>query len=94
MMKLLDYYDFVLNLDFVVLMVDIYDCMDCVVSFVDWVIYVFYVKVINDLKCECNVVVLVYNYMILEIFYGIFDVLGDSLQLVIEVIKVDVDVIV
>lgn len=46
---------------------------------VDWVIYVFYVVEINCFKKEKNVVILVYNYMMFDIYYGVVDVVGDSL---------------
>ncbi|MCH2250569.1 MAG: quinolinate synthase NadA [Cognatishimia sp.] len=92
--KLSDHYDLAPNPDLAASMADIYDRMDRVVSPADWAIYAPYVKAINDLKRERNAVVLAHNYMTPEIFHGISDVSGDSLQLAIEATKVDADVIV
>ena len=92
--KLSDHYDLAPNPDLAASSADIYDRMDRVVSPADWAIYAPYVKAINDLKRERNAVVLAHNYMTPEIFHGISDVSGDSLQLAIEATKVDADVIV
>jgi quinolinate synthase len=72
----------------------IYDRMDRVVSPPDWAIYAPYVKAINTLKKERNAVILGHNYMTPEIFHGISDFVGDSLQLAIKATEVDADVIV
>jgi quinolinate synthase len=60
----------------------------------DWAIYAPYVAAINKLKKERNAVILAHNYMTPEIYHGIADVVGDSLQLAIEATKVQADVIV
>ncbi|WP_171210673.1 quinolinate synthase NadA [Ruegeria sp. HKCCA5426] len=75
-------------------MEDIYARMSRVVSPMDWAIYAPYVKVINDLKAERNAVVLGHNYMTPEIYHGISDFGGDSLQLAIKATEVEADVIV
>ncbi|WP_370229708.1 quinolinate synthase NadA [Cognatishimia sp.] len=92
--KLSEHYDLAPNPDLAASMSDIYGRMSRVVSPADWAIYAPYVKAINDLKRERNAVVLAHNYMTPEIFHGISDVSGDSLQLAIEATKVDADVIV
>jgi len=73
---------------------DIYARMSRVVSPPDWAIYAPYVEAINRLKTERGAVILAHNYMTPEIYHGIADVVGDSLQLAIEATKVEVDVIV
>ncbi len=75
-------------------MEDIYARMSRVVSPMDWAIYAPYVKAINDLKAERNAVVLGHNYMTPEIYHGISDFGGDSLQLAIKATEVEADVIV
>lgn len=92
--KLAEHYDLAPNPDLAASMSDIYARMSRVVSPADWAIYAPYVKAINDLKKERNAVVLAHNYMTPEIFHGISDVSGDSLQLAIEATKVDAKVIV
>jgi quinolinate synthase len=59
-----------------------------------WAIYAPYVDAINQLKTERNAVILAHNYMTPEIYHGIADVAGDSLQLAIKATEVDADVIV
>jgi quinolinate synthase len=49
---------------------------------------------INKLKAERNAVILAHNYMTPEIFHGVADVVGDSLQLAIKATEVEADVIV
>lgn len=75
-------------------MQDIYGRMDRVVSPPDWAIYAPYVAAINKLKKERNAVILAHNYMTPEIFHGIADFVGDSLQLAIKATEVESDVIV
>lgn len=75
-------------------MQDIYQTMDRVISPADWAIYAPYVKAINDLKKERNAVILGHNYMTPEIFHGVSDFVGDSLQLAMQAGKVEADVIV
>ena len=75
-------------------MAETYGRMSRVVSPADWAIYAPYVRAINTLKAERNAVVLAHNYMTPEIFHGIADFVGDSLQLAVEAGKVEADVIV
>ncbi|MFN7052540.1 MAG: quinolinate synthase NadA, partial [Gemmobacter sp.] len=72
----------------------IYDRMSRVVSFADWARHAPYVLAINRLKAERDAVVLAHNYMTPDIYHGIADVVGDSLQLAIEATKVRAQVIV
>ncbi len=75
-------------------MSDIYARMSRVVTPADWIIYAPYVKAINDLKAKRNAVILGHNYMTPEIYHGISDFGGDSLQLAIKATEVEADVIV
>ena len=56
-----------------------------------------YVPIINEilrLKKERNAVILAHNYQTSEIFYGVADIVGDSLQLAIAASKSTADIIV
>src|SRR5262249_34645238 len=52
------------------------------------------VAAILDLKQERNAVILAHNYQTPEIFHGVADIVGDSLALAREAMKVDAAVIV
>lgn len=73
---------------------DIYSRMSRVVTPADWAIYAPYVVAINALKKERGAVILAHNYMTPDIFHGVADVVGDSLQLAIEATRVEADIIV
>ncbi|HUF86352.1 MAG TPA: quinolinate synthase NadA [Thermohalobaculum sp.] len=60
----------------------------------DWQRYAPYIRAIEQLKREREAVILAHNYMTPEIFHGIADVVGDSLQLAIEATRVPQPVIV
>jgi len=53
-----------------------------------------YIAAINKLKRERNAVVLAHNYMTPDIYYGVADIVGDSLKLAQEAAKCDAAVIV
>jgi quinolinate synthase len=53
-----------------------------------------YIYEINRLKKEKNAVILAHNYMTPDIFYGISDIVGDSLALAREAAKTDAPIIV
>lgn len=89
-----EHYDLTPSLPLAEEMSDTYGRMSRVVSPADWAIYAPYVRAINTLKAERNAVILAHNYMTPEIFHGIADFVGDSLQLAIEATRVDADVIV
>jgi quinolinate synthase len=61
---------------------------------VDWIGYAPYIRAIEKLKAERDAVILAHNYMTPEIFHGVSDFSGDSLQLAIEATKVSNQVIV
>lgn len=91
---LADHYDLAPSTELAASMGDIYGRMERVVSPPDWATYAPYVKAINALKKERNAVILGHNYMTPEIFHGISDFVGDSLQLAIKATEVEADVIV
>ncbi len=72
----------------------IYQRMKRIVTPMEWVEYAPLVKAINDLKAERGAVVLAHNYMTPEIFHGVSDFRGDSLQLAREAAKAKADIIV
>lgn len=53
-----------------------------------------YIHEINRLKKEKNAVILAHNYMTPDIFFGVGDIVGDSLKLAQEAAKTEADIIV
>ncbi|MGO8952040.1 MAG: quinolinate synthase NadA [Rhodomicrobium sp.] len=72
----------------------VYARLERVIPPLEWAAHAPYIKAIRDLKRERNAVILAHNYMTPEIFHGVGDILGDSLQLAKEASKTDADVIV
>ena len=60
----------------------------------EWRLHAPYIAAINDLKREKNAVILAHNYMTPEIYHGVGDFAGDSLQLAKEAASTDAEVIV
>ena len=73
---------------------DVFARMDRVITFADWAIHAPYVLAINEMKKKRNAVVLAHNYMTPDIYHGISDFRGDSLQLAMKATEVEADVIV
>lgn len=73
---------------------DIYSRVERIIPEVDWARHAPYIKAINALKKEKDAVILAHNYMTPDIFHGVADVVGDSLQLAIEATRVEQQVIV
>ena len=87
-------YDLAPSLTLAEEMRDIHARMDRVVPLPDFARYAPYIRAINRLKAEKNAVILAHNYMTPEIYHGVADVVGDSLQLAIEATKVEAQTIV
>src|SRR5271168_346608 len=65
-----------------------------VIPEIEWPVHAPYIAAINALKRERNAVILAHNYQTPEIFHCVADIVGDSLALAREAMKVDADVIV
>ncbi|MCK0140663.1 quinolinate synthase NadA [Aliiroseovarius sp. F47248L] len=89
-----EHYDLTPSADLVDEMQEIYARMDRVVTPPDFAIYAPYIKAVNALKKKRNAVILGHNYMTPEIFHGVSDFVGDSLQLAMKASDVEADVIV
>ena len=68
--------------------------MAAVIPDIEWAVHAPYIAAINALKREKKAVILAHNYMTPEIFHGVADVVGDSLQLARLAAKTDAEVIV
>ncbi len=72
----------------------LYEKVRRVVPPADWARFSDDVEAIWRLKREKNAVILAHNYQTPEIFHGVADIVGDSLALAREAMKVEADVIV
>ncbi len=72
----------------------VYSRVERAIPPMEWAVQAPYIKAIRDLKREKNAVILAHNYMTPEIFHGVGDILGDSLQLAKEASKTDASIIV
>jgi quinolinate synthase len=60
----------------------------------EWQLFEPDIAAIHRLKREKNAVILAHNYQTPEIFHGVADIMGDSLALAREAMRVDADIIV
>ena len=65
-----------------------------VIPEIEWPAYAPTIAAINRMKKQRNAVILAHNYQTPEIFHGVADIVGDSLQLAREAAKTDAEVIV
>ncbi len=72
----------------------IFDRVKNVIPDVEWAIHAPLIAAINELKRSRNAAILVHNYQTPEVFYGVGDIVGDSLALAQKGAEVDADVIV
>jgi quinolinate synthase len=72
----------------------IYQRLSRVIPEIEWPVHAPYIAAIQDLKAQRHAVILVHNYQTPEIFYGVADIVGDSLALAREAAKTDSEVIV
>lgn len=75
-------------------MAPIYAQLSRIVTPMEWPHVAPLIKAINDLKKQRNAVILAHNYMTPDIFHGVGDFRGDSLQLAQEAARTDADIIV
>ncbi|WP_310621041.1 quinolinate synthase NadA [Flexibacterium corallicola] len=72
----------------------IYEKLKDFIPAIEWPALAPYMYAINKLKKQRNAVILAHNYMTPDIFHGVADIVGDSLQLAKEAQKTDAEVIV
>ncbi len=72
----------------------LYERVRSVVPPMEWPVFADDVEAILELKRERNAVILAHNYQTPEIFHCVSDIVGDSLALAREAMRVDADVIV
>ena len=72
----------------------VYDKVKDRIPEIEWPFYAPLILQINRLKKEKDAVILAHNYQAPQIYHGVADIVGDSLQLAIEATKVKQQVIV
>jgi len=72
----------------------LYDKLSKYFTSEQWSALTPYINEINRLKKEKNAVILAHNYMTPDVFYGVGDIVGDSLMLAQEAAKTNADIII
>ena len=72
----------------------IYERVRHVIPEIEWPVFAPLIDAINRLKKERNAIILAHNYQTPEIFHGVADIVGDSLQLAQEAARADAEIIV
>ncbi|WP_068318840.1 quinolinate synthase NadA [Polycladidibacter hongkongensis] len=72
----------------------VYEKLKDFIPEIEWAVLAPYVFEINRLKKERNAVILAHNYMTPDIFHGVADIVGDSLQLAKEAASAEAEVII
>jgi quinolinate synthase len=72
----------------------LYQRVKSVIPAIEWPVFADDIDAILALKRERNAVILAHNYMTPEIFHCVSDIVGDSLALAREAMKVDAEIIV
>ncbi len=72
----------------------LYEKMAHAIPRIEWPVHAPYIKAINELKKKRGAAILAHNYQTPEIFHGVADIVGDSLQLAKEATSVDADIII
>jgi len=73
---------------------ELYHSVARVIPAAEWQLFTPDIEAIQRLKRERNAVVLAHNYQTPEIFHGVADIVGDSLALAREAMRVEAEVIV
>ncbi len=61
---------------------------------IEWPVHAPYIYAINKLKKQRNAAILAHNYQTPEIYHCVADIVGDSLQLAMEAVRVKNDIII
>ncbi|MEH6726362.1 MAG: quinolinate synthase NadA, partial [Hyphomicrobiales bacterium] len=70
----------------------IYEKLKDQIPAIEWPVFAPLIYHINKIKKQRNAVILAHNYQTPEIFHGVADFVGDSLQLAIEASQIDEDI--
>ncbi len=75
-------------------MAPLYQKVKSVIPPMEWPVFAPLIRAINQLKEQRGAIILAHNYQTPEIFHGVADIVGDSLQLAREAAQADANIIV